>query len=176
MPADPRPWTLPTYKGDAVLSSCGAYRYSLCRWWGPTLATLVVIGLNPSTADACDDDPTIRRCVDFADILGCGGLVMLNAYAYRATDPRELAAKGYPVGPDNDRFIASHLAHVDIEAVVCAWSDHVRPERAREVVSILREFGHVPLAFGVTKSGAPRHPLYLPRTARPSPWELPDAR
>lgn len=176
MPDSPRPWTLPTYRGDAVLSPCGTYRYSLRRWWGSTLATLVVIGLNPSTADARDDDPTIRRCVDFAALLGCGGLVMLNAYAYRATDPRALVAAGYPVGPDNDRIIAAHLAHADIAAVVCAWSDHVRPKRAREVVAILREFTHVPLALGVTKSGAPRHPLYLPRTARPSPWEVPDAR
>ena len=165
-----RPWRLDTYKGDAVLSPCGTYRYSLRRWWGATLDTFVVIGLNPSTADARDDDPTIRRCVDFASAAGCGGLVMLNAYAFRATDPRDLMLHNYPVGPDNDSFIAATVAHIHVAAVVCAWSDAVPRAREDEVIAILRDFDHVPLVFGLTKGGAPRHPLYLPRSARPRPW------
>lgn len=171
-----RPWRLSSYQRAAQLSLCGSYRYSLRRWWNETMSTLVVIGLNPSTADATQDDPTIRRCVDFADLLGCGGLVMLNAYAYRATDPRQLMLKNFPVGPDNDRFIAATVAHVHVQHVVCAWSDHVQPARAREVLDIVREFDHAPEVFGLTERGNPRHPLYLSRSARPVRWEVPDAR
>lgn len=171
-PAQPsiRPWKLPSYKGDAVLSECGTYRYSLRRWWGATLDTFVVIGLNPSTADARDDDPTIRRCVDFASAAGCGGLVMLNAYAYRATDPTALRNRNDAVGPHNDRFIAATIAHIHIKVVVCAWTDAVTKDRAREVLAILADFEHEPHVFGLTKTGAPRHPLYMPRTARPVAW------
>lgn len=165
-----RPWKLDTYKGAADLSRCGTYRYSLRRWWGANPDTFVVIGLNPSTADARDDDPTIRRCVDFASVAGCGGLIVLNAYAYRATDPAALKTRNDIVGPDNDWFIAATIAHIDIKLVVCAWTDAVADDRAREVLAIMRDFDHEPHVFGLTKAGAPRHPLYLPRSACPRPW------
>lgn len=166
-----RPWNRPTYQRKALLSPCGEYRYTLERWWNDQRRdNLVVVGLNPSTADAMQDDPTIRRCVDFADQLGFGGLVMLNAYAYRSTYPEALADVIDPVGPENDRYIASVLAGVPW--AICAWSDH-GTGRAQAVLRIFEEMGCEPRVFGLTQRGAPRHPLYLPRSARPERWGAP---
>lgn len=163
-----RPWTLPTYGKSAILSPCGVYRYVLERWWGTNPDALVLLGLNPSKADAEIDDPTIRRCVDFADQLGFGGLVMINAYAFRATYPRDMKAAPDPIGPENDQYLTRHLAAVPW--AVCAWTDHVLPVRRDEILRLFAEVGCEPRVFGLTKSGAPRHPLYLPREARPVRW------
>src|SRR3954453_788312 len=106
---------------NAVISACGRYRYLLTRQVGPGTRTAVFIMLNPSTADATDDDPTIRRCIGFARQWGCGRLAVLNLFALRATDPAWMKQADNPVGPENrdwfDRtFPASHDG-----PVVCAW-------------------------------------------------------
>lgn len=74
----------------AVISDDGRYRYRLWRTWAPELPRMAWIMLNPSTADAEVDDPTIRRCVGFAKREGCGGIEVVNLYAYRSTDPSVL--------------------------------------------------------------------------------------
>lgn len=151
----------------AVISDCGRYRYVLGRRWtaGPTVA---FICLNPSTADARTDDPTIRRIRGFAKAWGYSALVVANLYAWRATDPAELKRADDPVGPDND----SHLVRVaaDCELVVAAWGVHARPERVAAVRALPgMDRLHV---LGLTKGGAPRHPLYLPGGLVPKPWAL----
>lgn len=85
-------------------SISGDYRYRLGRAWagGPTCTFIM---LNPSTADADQDDPTIRRCVGFAKALGCGALEVVNLYAYRATNPRDLLRQDERVGPENDYWL-----------------------------------------------------------------------
>lgn len=88
----------------AGISECGTYRYWLCREWSPGLDSLVWLMLNPSTADATQDDPTIRRCMGFARRWGYGGITVVNLYAYRATNPRDLLTAADPVGPENDRY------------------------------------------------------------------------
>lgn len=170
--SDVRPWHLPTYRKSAQLSEDGVYRYSLERWWDDARPdSLAVIGLNPSTADANVDDPTIRRCVDFADQLGFGGLVMLNVYAFRATDPKVMlgATARDTIGPDNDRILMSYLAAMPW--AVCAWTDHVSIARRDDLLAMFTGVGCEPRVFGLTKNGAPRHPLYLPRGAVPVRWE-----
>ena len=87
----------------ARFSECRVWRYALWRTWDPARAPLVFVGLNPSTADETQDDPTIRRCLGFARDFGCGGLHMLNIFAFRATNPDELRRTDDPVGPDNER-------------------------------------------------------------------------
>ena len=96
----------------------GQYRYLLWRYWGEA-KRLVWVLLNPSTADARQDDPTIRRCVGFAKGWGYDGIQVVNLFAYRATDPRELKAVVDPVGPRNDEFI--ERAARGHEMVVVAW-------------------------------------------------------
>ncbi|MFD3920195.1 DUF1643 domain-containing protein [Streptomyces sp. NPDC058595] len=88
----------------ALISDCGRYRYRLTRTWGPGPAAVMVM-LNPSTADGTQDDPTVRRCVTFADAWGCGGLIVVNLYAWRATKRAELKLAPDPVGPDNDAHL-----------------------------------------------------------------------
>jgi hypothetical protein len=136
------------------------YRYSLTRTWNPHRLPLVFVMLNPSTADAFVEDPTIRRCLGFARLWGSGGLIVLNAYALRATDPKALRAHPDPVGPDNDAVISRHLT-ASIGRVVVAWGAHATPERASHVRALIERAGHRPTCLGRTKAGAPRHPLYL---------------
>lgn len=149
---------------DAVLSECGTYRYRLSRTWDESLRPACWVLLNPSTADATEDDATIRRCVGFARAWGCGGIVVVNLFAYRATDPRELKRHPDPVGPENDRHIRATVEQC--HPVVAGWGVHgVMLNRAEKVERLLRDVG-VPLwCLGTTKDGHPRHPLYLASAA-----------
>ena len=118
--------------------------------------------LNPSTADALEDDPTIRRCIGFARDWGFGGIEVVNLFAMRATDPRELDRANDPVGQDNGRYL--HRALLRSTLIVLAWGAHGslrdRAAATRRVVSRRR-----PRCLGLTRSGEPRHPLYLRRDA-----------
>ena len=99
-------WT----RGEAEYSRCKRYRYTLTRTMNPDLVgddarTIAFIGLNPSTATATTDDPTVRRCIGYAAREGFGRFVMLNAFGYRATDPKDMKAQADPVGKGNDAAI-----------------------------------------------------------------------
>ncbi|MEM1183680.1 MAG: DUF1643 domain-containing protein [Planctomycetota bacterium] len=140
----------------ATISDCARYRYSLWRRWadGPSL---VFIGLNPSTADADLDDPTIRRCVGFAKRDGYGGLHMLNLYAFRSTDPKRVVEAEDAVGPDND---AALREGTDAADVVASWGAiHWSTIRATRVLSMIDPKNL--WCLGRTKHGHPRHPLYV---------------
>lgn len=141
---------------DAIISPCGLYRYRLSREWIGALRTCCFVMLNPSTADEHGDDPTIRRCLSFALRFDCSRLEVVNLYALRATDPAELWNVEDPVGPENDRHIFIACQTADI--VICAWGGNAKSERVREVLRLLPEDA---LCFGHTKTGNPRHPLYL---------------
>ena len=162
---------------DALISRDGYYRYWLTRAvWGSDprfRRTCAWIMLNPSTADAESNDPTIWRVIDFSKAWGYQRIVVLNLFALRATDPRTLRGVQDPVGPDNDAHIRYQLTR-DAERpskVVCAWGTGGGfRDRDRIVMDIVRECGFEPLALGVTKGGHPRHPLYMPKASAPSPY------
>lgn len=160
-----------TEDSSAALSDDGRYRYELTRVWGAGPPATFVM-LNPSTADAQVDDPTIRRCIGFARSWGCGGLVVVNLYALRATNPAELWRADDPVGPDNDEqlTLTLYLARSTTGPVVAAWGAHARPDRVRFITDAARGHGVQLLALKVTKAGAPGHPLYLRADAEPKPW------
>lgn len=147
----------------------GDYRYTLTRTWNSSAEPLVFILLNPSTADASQDDPTIRRCIGFAKRWGFGGIVVVNLYAYRATKPRDMLAADDPVGPDNDRIITEI---VNGKTVVAAWGTNARRERVAEVLALIQGTARL-LALEITKFGHPRHPLYVHGEAQPVPWPAP---
>jgi hypothetical protein len=152
---------------DAFLSADGAYRYALTRrWeeWGEDTRSFIVIGLNPSTADASQDDPTIRRCVSFARREGCNQLVMLNLFAFRATNPRRLAFCPDPVGPENYNMLWSALRGDQRRLVVAAWGTHGHMlEQDDKFISMVLANGIALYRFGkTTRDGHPRHPLYVP--------------
>lgn len=145
---------------NAVISPCGLYRYRLSRTWEPEKLPLVWIMLNPSTADAEIDDPTIRRCVGFSKREGAGGLEVLNLFALRATNPDALLSAADPIGPDNDEWIREIL-HPH-SRVICAWGAHGSlRDRASSVVRRLRDSGINLQALGLTAHRQPKHPLYI---------------
>lgn len=107
----------------AIFSECRRYRYALWREWDRNAPQMIVIGLNPSTADERVDDPTIRRCIDFAK-QGCGKLVMLNLFAFRATKPADMLAAVEPVGPKTNVVLHSYARDSRTAVAVAAWGKH----------------------------------------------------
>lgn len=158
-------------ESGAVFSPCGTWRYLLWRCWseiGHGLPRVAFVGLNPSTADESVDDPTIRRCIGFAKRWGFGGLTMLNAYAFRATDPADMKRARDPVGPGHDEFL-KHAAKA-VDAIVAAWGVHCEPYRAAKVCQLLDRSIE---CLGKTKDGKPKHPLYLRGDAARIPYWSP---
>lgn len=156
---------------SAGFSECGAYRYWLTRQWNPELETLVWIMLNPSTADATQDDPTIRRCMGFARRWGYGGTTVLNLYAYRSTDPKALRSVADPVGPENDETIRGILSGQWL--AVAAWGANAERARAHTVAVIASRMRCALMCLGTTAAGAPRHPLYVRADAELLRWDPP---
>lgn len=159
----------------AAFSQCRRWRWWLERRWdGQPMGTPgfgVVIGMNPSTADLTVDDPTVAGCVFRArHRWGLPGLVMLNAFAYRATDKRRLLDVDDPVGPENDAMILHYARHA--AQVVVAWGQPPKPlmGRGAAVAELLRGAGITALCFGLNGDGSPKHPLYQKRDAVLVPW------
>lgn len=150
----------------AVFSDCGTYRYRLTRRWGPE-PTLLFIMLNPSTADAQRNDPTIARCEKRARVLGFGGVDIANLFAFRATDPSDLKSAAAPEGPQNQGVLATASAEAGM--VLAAWGVHgTHLGQDQKVLSALAPTDlHV---LGLTRHGHPRHPLYVSYSARPVLW------
>lgn len=145
----------------AVISQCKQYRYQLWRIWDANKPLLMFIMLNPSTADSENDDPTLRRCIGFANKFGFGGLYVCNLFAFRATDPKELLRRNRAgldiIGPENDDFLTETAERCE-EIVLAYGAGSPIPGRAAEVVLMFRYC----LCLGKTSKGDPRHPLYLP--------------
>lgn len=155
----------------AIISPDGQYRYRLARTWSDEPPATFIM-LNPSTADAEVDDPTIRRCMGYARRWGCGGLVVVNLYGLRATNPADLWRTDDPVGPKNDDILtmALYRARSSTAPVIAAWGAHARPDRVEFVRYAARGSGVQLRALKVTKAGAPGHPLYLRADAELKPW------
>lgn len=152
---------------EAVLDETGLYRYSLTRIWDETKWRVCFCMLNPSTADSSKDDPTIRKCIGFAQRWGFGSLEVVNLYAYRATDPKDLWKATLPVGAENDRYIREAVQRSN--CVVAAWGVNAKCQhRVQQVLRLLG--GRGALCLGITKAGAPRHPLYLSYQVETRPY------
>lgn len=157
---------------SAVISADGLYRYNLERYWEAEIETrrLLFLMLNPSTADALKDDPTTEVCITFAKNLGFGQVELVNFYAWRATEPKDMwveRAMGTDVvGPLNATAIAYAARRADM--VIGGWGAANECEsRVEEVLRLVRKDVY---ALHVTKDGAPGHPLYLKRSLQPKLW------
>ena len=140
---------------NATFSDCRKYRYALSRTWNGKKKTILFIGLNPSTANEKIDDPTIRRCINYAQNWGYGSLLMVNLFAYRATMPSELKNVKNPIGNDNDLHIIELSKKADL--AVAAWGNNgTLLNRDKEVKKILPNL----MCLKINKSGQPAHPLY----------------
>ena len=156
-----------TVSSGAVISSCEQYRYALWRRWGEGTA-LVWIMLNPSKADAEQDDPTIRVVCGRSRLLGYSGAVVMNLFAYRATSPADMMSAADPVGPDNDRTLLK--VRTSAGPIVCAWGAHGGHRgRDRRVLSLL--MGKDLAALRLTKDGHPCHPLRIPYSEPLVPYD-----
>lgn len=160
--------------GRASISECGLYRYDLTRQWDRRGPWAMWLMLNPSTADAEQDDPTIRRCIGFSRAGGYAGMVVCNLYAYRTPSPADLvdaAGAGIdPVGPENDRLIGQWLNWPRLDRAVCAWgASPIARSRQMQVLNRVLSVKRAAWCLGLTRTGAPRHPLYIPSR---QPFEL----
>ena len=153
---------------DALFSTDRQYRYILWRHWDMFNERYVMfIGLNPSTADETNDDPTIRRCIKFAQDWGYGAICMTNLFAFRATDPKVMKCANDPVGPANDDILIKSANKAS--AIIAAWGVHgSHLGRDKKIMRMIPFIG----CLGVTKDGFPRHPLYLPKTTKPQDFKL----
>jgi hypothetical protein len=142
----------------AAFSDDGLYRYWLSRRIGMGERTVLFVGLNPSTADARQDDPTIRRCVGFAQRWGYDWLFMGNIYGYRSTDPKALRTVDDPVGPDNQEALKWMAQRADL--IVAAWGANQLNCYAHTLAGWLLSLPRT-RCLGQTKDGSPKHPLYL---------------
>ncbi len=142
----------------AFLSPCRSYRYSLVRQWqsGEDVKKVMFVCVNPSKADENRDDPTTRRCINFARQWGFGGLIITNAYAHRATDPDELKVAVEPIGPLNDGELEYQATQAS--QIVVAWGNSCPIDRERQVLRVLNS---EVFCLGWTESLRPKHPVRL---------------
>ena len=153
----------------AVMSKDLRYRYSLSRIWNNKLPLAMIVMLNPSTADDQIDDPTIMSCMRLTRTASFGGFVVGNLFAYRATDPDDLASVDDPVGPENNQQL-ERMAR-GCEVAICAWGAHKAADRRwSTVTAILRKYHAQLLCWDRVKSGAPMHPLYIAAATPLEPW------
>jgi hypothetical protein len=153
------------YSADMV------YRYGFGRWWGPVdmSRTAVWVLLNPATGDTeLRRRPTLDRCVSWTRASGFSGLVIVNLFAYRHTDPRTLRVVDDPTGPHNDDVLRA-VTKAGARTIV-AWGAHGRLRgRSTQVAPVLDS----PMCLGTTRKGEPRHPLYVPAQTPLTPWVPP---
>jgi hypothetical protein len=155
-------------KGSALFGGTHReYRYVLRRVWDEFLPVTTFVMTNPSVADVCTDDPTVARCQKFARGWGSGGLYVVNAFAYRATDPGQLLTVKDPVGPENDKHILA-IAELSTMIVVAYGKLHRSlRQRGLDVCAMLVQHGHQIHALTLNADGSPRHPLYVNGALRP---------
>lgn len=126
--------------------------------------------LNPNRADARLDDPTIRRCIAFAQTWGYGSLEVMNLFAYRTANPAELRRVSDPIGVENDRYLAGLTERID--CLLLAWGNWGRLRARDQAVLPLLSSAQPMYCLGRTKVGQPRHPLYLRRDSWPVTFDL----
>jgi len=147
--------------GTALYSSCMKYRYGLKVKLEGIGVDVAFICLNPSTADHDSPDPTVSRCIVRCNKIGASSFTMLNLFAFRATDPKDMKAQTDPVGEHNNQVI--HETALRSGMIVLAWGTHGSyTGRDKEVVENLQSFSNQLYYILKTKGGEPRHPLYLP--------------
>ncbi|HXJ61319.1 MAG TPA: DUF1643 domain-containing protein [Verrucomicrobiae bacterium] len=160
---------------SAVISDCTLYRYRLeRRWYG--YSTLMFVMVNPSTADAVEDDQTIKKCIGFAKRAGYGRILVGNKFAFRATDVNKLREQHDPIGPDNDAHLREMMCEAD--CVVAGWGQLAKlPESLRKrwytVVRLADQEGKALHCIGVNADKHPKHPQMTGYDVPIAPWDVP---
>jgi len=151
---------------NAIFSEDKMHRYALIREWDLDKPSLMIISLNPSTADEKTNDPTIRRCIGFAKKWGFGKLFVTNLFAFRATFPKDLFESRNPIGNKNDYWLKKLSKEVD--TVLLAYGNHGKfKDRHNEILKLIKN----PFCIKISKTGMPMHPLYLKYTEKPISYQ-----
>ena len=146
----------------AIFSNCRKYRYTLWRTWDASKPKIMFLGLNPSTADEINNDPTVTRCINYSKSWGYGGMYMMNIFAFRTTYPIELKKAKKPIGIDNNKWIKEISLSVD--KTIGAWgNDGAFLNRSADIKKIVKNL----YCLKVNSSGEPSHPLYLKANLKP---------
>ncbi|SFV56482.1 hypothetical protein MNB_SV-14-19 [hydrothermal vent metagenome] len=151
---------------NTILSKDRKYRYFLSRVWDKTKPMVMIIGLNPSTADETEDDPTTERCISFSKSWGYGGVYMLNLFAFRSTQPKDMFNELNPIGLKNDDYIKIYSKKVDI--IICAWGNNGGYKNRSQYIR--EEFDNL-FYIKLNQTGEPSHPLYLKSDLLPKKWK-----
>lgn len=163
------------FHSSAVIDETQMYRYVLKRIWGEKGKYITWIMLNPSTATAEIDDPTIRRIMTFSKTWGYDGIFVVNLFAYRSTSPDNLKSNkskivyGKPIiiGPDNDSYIWEYAAKAKL--VMAGWgTSGSLLGRDKQVVGLVSSLDLY--CLGQSKTGHPKHPLYIKGNTKPTPF------
>jgi hypothetical protein len=150
---------------DAIFSNDRIYRYALYRFWDEAKGYVAFICLNPSTADETKNDPTVTRCINYAYSWGYGGMVMLNLFAFRATDPNIMMAAKDPIGSHNDAYIRRGSKNAKL--TIIAWGVYgAHLGRSKEVLPLLID----PHYLSLNLNRQPGHPLYLRKDLKPKKY------
>lgn len=166
--------TRPPAGSGAVIR--GRYRYSLTRWWEPEPGRqpgrVAWVMLNPSTADALEDDPTVRRVRGFSEAWGFSEFEVVNLFAYRSSSPAHLWERRCDiVGPQNGDYLRAAVNRAS--RVVVAWGTGAGGDlgpRVATLVGMMRPHGVRAMCLGLNRDGSPKHPLYLRADTVPQPW------
>lgn len=154
-------------EAGAILSEDREYRYVLWRIWDTSKPSVMFIGLNPSTADESIDDPTIRRCINYARSWGYGAIYMTNLFALRSSKPSELYNSKNPIGDENDKFLLNFQNKCDL--VVACWGNHGSfMNRSSDIKELFNQIK----CFGTNQTGQPKHPLYLKKDVQLIPYNF----
>lgn len=168
--------TLPDdVKSTAVFGGAGdCYRYELIRTWNAELPYAMWVMMNPSTADPFVDDPSVAKCRRLARAWGYGGILVGNTFAYRATDKTRLRMIDDPVGPENDKHLIAMAKKAKLVLFAYGQPGHatLRPRGLAVARLILQHTALRPHVLRLSKDGTPCHPLYLPESLKPVPWEF----
>jgi hypothetical protein len=158
---------------DALFSPCGKYRYWLTRTWDLSRPTVAVIGLNPSKASLERDDNTVRKCYEFVRKRDYGRLLMLNLYAYVATDPDDMW-HAHKTGIDitggvwnSFTALQAYRKAFHVDNTVAAWGREAgarSDDAGRQLQNML--------CFGTNKDGTPKHPCRIPYSEKLRPWNF----
>ena len=160
-------------KRTARISECGTYRYQLSRIWDDSKPKVMFLMLNPSTADANQDDNTIKRCIAFAKSWGKGGFYVGNLFAYRSTDPKALIGLASHIAVGGENLLNLAEMSGKSQYVVCAWG---LPHIVKKVMKPIRDEYHPlnvirnPMYLALCKDLTPRHPLMLKSELIPKPF------
>lgn len=167
---------------SAVISECGLYRYRLdrdCEGLVPAEydedgKVFAYFGINPSTADATIDDPTVRKWIGFTQRNGGKRFIVGNVFSFRATDVKLVGKVPFPQGPQHFTHLTQIIAEADVLVPCWGGRDKV-PKHLRQhldqLLDWLHRSGKPVLHFGTTDGGDPKHPLFLPYTTPLLPLE-----